>query len=215
MMHNKLITTAVLAMVCLGADAKRRADIPGYDLNKHEISVGVAGVPTRSVIDEPIYHFMQKYDLGPGFQSLTNTYFHAATYEIEKATPLFSINYFYNRNQRWSFGASLSYESAGHAFYSRKDDSLINMDKRNIITAMAHVRLSWLNRRYVRMYSSIGMGRSFSLEGEFREHDGEGMAFAMQVVPIGISIGKKLYGFAETGIGTSYFGLSAGIGYRF
>ncbi len=210
-MHKKLITAAVLALVCMGADAKRKGDKTTYELRKHEISASIAGVPTRSMIDGFCYPFLIEYDLGYGFQSLTNTYFEASTYEIEKTTPFISINYFYNKNHRWAFGASFSYERATDAFYSRTDNSLTNKDSKNIITAMAYARYSWLNRKYVRMYSTLGMGRSFSLENDFSEGEG----FAMQVIPLGISVGKDIYGFAETGLGTAYFGINLGIGYRF
>ncbi len=212
MMHKKLVIAAVLALVCLGAEAKRKGDGPTYELRRHEISASIAGAPTRSVIGGFSYPFMGEYDLGYGFESLTNTYFGASTYQIERTTPFISINYFYNKNHRWAFGASLSYERATEAFYSRKDGSLINKDSKNVITAMVYARLSWLNRKHVRMYSMTGMGRSFSLEGEFY---GDGEGFAMQVVPIGISVGKDLYGFAEAGLGTSYFGINLGMGYRF
>ncbi len=209
MMQKKLIIIAMAALTCLGAEAGTRGCKPGHELRKHEISVSAAGVPTRSVIDG--FNYFMKADVKTYLISLTNTYFNASTYEIEKTTPFMSVNYMYNRSHRWAFGASLSYERGTDAFYNNIDDSLVNMESKNIITAMAFARLTWLNRPFVRMYSMVGMGRSFSLEGELGDGDG----FAMQVVPLGISAGRNLYGFAETGLGTSYFGINVGIGYRF
>ncbi len=200
----------MLALVCLGTDAKRKDNKPAFELRKHEFSLGMGVVPTKSVIDGYNYLFMKDYGLRY-ITSLTNTYINASTYEIEKAYPLFSINYFYNKSRLSAFGASVSYEGGYNAFYKYSDDSLINKENKNIITAMVYYRLSWLNRPYVRMYSLIGMGASFSLEGDLRNEN----RFAMQVSPIGISVGKQLFGFAEAGLGTNYFGINFGIGYRF
>ena len=36
-----------------------------------------------------------------------------------------------------------------------------------------------------------------------------------QINPVGIEIGRKLFGFCEAGFGTMYSGAMAGIGYRF
>ena len=38
---------------------------------------------------------------------------------------------------------------------------------------------------------------------------------SFQMVPIGVTVGKKVFGFFETGIGTQYVGCMAGIGFRF
>ncbi len=209
MMQKRLIIIMAAVLVCLGMEASPKGSKPGYDLRKHEISFSIGAVPTRSVIDG--FNYFMKADVHSYLISLTNTYFNASTYEIEKTTPFMSVNYMYNRSHRWAFGGSLSYENSSDAFFKNNDDSLVNMESKNIITAMAFARLTWLNRPFVRMYSMVGMGRSFSLEGELGDGDG----FAMQVVPLGISAGRNLYGFAETGLGTSYFGINVGIGYRF
>ena len=37
----------------------------------------------------------------------------------------------------------------------------------------------------------------------------------VQIIPIGITFGRKVYGFAEYGAGFTYLGGSVGIGYRF
>ena len=38
---------------------------------------------------------------------------------------------------------------------------------------------------------------------------------SLQVTPVGISVGKKLFGFFELGVGTIYVGGCFGLGYRF
>ncbi len=210
MMNKKLIAIALLCLVCLAAEAESRKEKSKYELRRHEVSLSVAGVPTRHFMDIYNYTFITEHGLRYG-QSVANTYFEAATYEIEKVIPVISANYFYNTGLRSAFGASFSYEGGSDAFYRRSDGSLIGKENKNIITLMAYYRLSWLNRPWIRMYSLIGMGTSFSLEG-YQEDEG---GFALQFSPLCISVGQDIYGFAETGIGTGYFGVNIGIGYRF
>ena len=38
---------------------------------------------------------------------------------------------------------------------------------------------------------------------------------AAQLVPVGVTAGKKVFGFFEVGIGTMYTGCKAGVGFRF
>ncbi len=38
---------------------------------------------------------------------------------------------------------------------------------------------------------------------------------ALQTSPRGIMVGKKVFGFAELGVGTMYIGAMAGVGVRF
>ena len=38
---------------------------------------------------------------------------------------------------------------------------------------------------------------------------------SLQVTPVGISVGRDLFGFFEVGVGTIYVGGCFGIGYRF
>ena len=71
-------------------------------------------------------------------------------------------------------------------------------------------RFNWVRGERVRMYSTIGLGGVIGITGD------EFLALpAIQLTPIGIEIGKKLYWFGEAGMGMLYFGGQTGIGYRF
>lgn len=72
-------------------------------------------------------------------------------------------------------------------------------------------RFNWVRRDLVKMYSSVGIG---GLIGKDMDND---MAIlpVFQVNPVGIEIGRKVFGFCEIGIGMMYTGAMAGVGFRF
>lgn len=79
-----------------------------------------------------------------------------------------------------------------------------------IFTVMPQAKFTWLNRETVRLYSSVGVGVT---AGEF---DGRSDCYpAAQAVLFGISVGRRIVGFAELGSGTMYMGGMIGVGYRF
>ncbi len=209
-MGRKLFVAAVLALAGLAAGAAPRGPHPDFRLRKHEVSVSGAIVPAK-YLGGYDFRYLEKVDIWYG-ESLAKYYFDAATYNIEKTTLLWSLNYFYNINHRFAVGASVSYEGGFDYYYRRSDDSLLNREGKNVLTTMAHVRFSWMNRPLVRMYSQLSAGAAYSMEGDY-EYPYEHISF--QISPVGISVGKAVYGYAELGFGTAFVGCNLGIGYRF
>lgn len=79
-----------------------------------------------------------------------------------------------------------------------------------LVSIMTKARYSWVSRKVVKMYCSASIGIIAGYA------DREAVALpGIQLTPIGIEVGKKVFGFAEAGIGTSYAGGMVGIGYRF
>jgi len=72
-------------------------------------------------------------------------------------------------------------------------------------------RFYYLNKPVVRLYGSAGVGLTTYFGEEFYDY----FAAAGQFSPFGIELGRKLFGFAECGVGTAYSGIRGGIGYKF
>ncbi len=214
-MHRKLITIAVLALVSLGADARRKTEKPPFELKRHEFSVGIAAHSVQALFgrDFNLWRSNGLFGGGRWVESLTDSYFQASTYETGYATPFLSVNYLYNINTHWALGAFFSHESATQSFYDNLSGDRVIKETLNYITPMFQVRAAWLNRPYVRMYTSWALGMTMIPKTRYAARTEILPAF--QFNPIGISAGKKLFGFAEIGIGTNYFGGTCGIGYRF
>ena len=76
---------------------------------------------------------------------------------------------------------------------------------------MPQLRFYYLNREKVRLYSGFGIG--FSLD-TFRRHEVK-VHPAVDLTLFGLTFGKRVFGFAELGGGSSHGIIKAGIGYNF
>lgn len=74
------------------------------------------------------------------------------------------------------------------------------------LSGVVMVRFNYFNRQYVHLYSSIGAGLLL-----YDWH----VAPQIQLVPLGVSFGGRVFGFAELGAGTLFLGGNIGIGYQF
>lgn len=85
------------------------------------------------------------------------------------------------------------------------------MDRGLYFTFLPQARFTYFTREYFKLYSSIGLG--FTVYG-FNDRSGSALP-AVQVVPIGMTAGRKVFGFFELGIGTLFMGCNLGVGVRF
>lgn len=183
------------------ADAKQR-NRPPFDLKRHEVSLSGAFFPGR-------YTTGYNYDMCPPVSSVESLYDSSKNYSKEYITDSWSLKYTYNFTRILAFSASVSYEGGWNKVFRRSDNKLISKEYDHYITPMMHFRVHWLNRRNVRMYSDAAVGVSANISDSSR------LIFAGQFTAVGVTFGRKLFGFVECGAGTVYMGGCAGIGYRF
>lgn len=117
------------------------------------------------------------------------------------------------RIKKWfEVGGALSYYGYYTSTFSNFDNSKLYGYNLHYISVMPTFRFSWLNRPFVRLYSTIGLG--VMVEAERWLHRSTNLYLSAQFTPVGIAVGKSLFGFAELGFGTQGMAL-VGIGYRF
>lgn len=125
---------------------------------------------------------------------------------------VWTLSYGYRFKRWFDLSAALSYSGDFSAVYSNLDGSKLHPENRHSISVMPVARFTWLNRKWVRLYSSVGLGVMFDVvQGDSRFTE---LYFAGQLVPVGLAVGGAFFGFVELGVGTQGFAL-AGIGYRF
>ena len=126
-----------------------------------------------------------------------------------------SLSYDYRFKKWFDLGLTLSYYGEYSRSYSNRDSSPVGRNRAHALTVMPMARFTWLNRRWVRMYSSLGLGATFGY-GRFDTEGSrpENAMIAFQVTPVGISVGRSFFGFAEIGLGAQG-ALMMGVGYRF
>lgn len=130
-------------------------------------------------------------------------------------TQTLSVEYSY-RTKKWlEWGIQAFYAGKYQRTYIRTTGEVSYTESNHYYGLMPTVRLSWLNRPSVRLYSSLGLGLAVRSK---REMSGYNDVYAMpsaQLTWIGISVGRKVFGFCELiTVGTNGL-FTIGAGYRF
>lgn len=203
-----LVMISILAAVSISAQeikpqqsGGKRAKLPFEQQHEVRVSVG---------IDPQFFIFEMPYD-NHNF-SIPRTY-DGPTY----TTGAINLSYAYRFRRWFDFGVLLSYNSEYKRVFDNLTGDYLYRIYQHHITVMPTVRFTWLNRQWVRMYSSLGMGATFgaqSITGSQKPYNTDRLAFAFQCSYLGITVGKSLFGFAELGLGTKGLAIF-GMGYRF
>lgn len=206
MKHKLIILICALSLFALDAPAqtwtKRHKEPAKY---KHEWRFGVAGYP---VMESLIFSdWGYKYEVvDPGIANVDRLYkdYHGT----RRMIGLISAEYSYNRHKHLTFSvggyASAVWEKVYD--YSGKSKGInagFNLD------IVPTIRGNYIAKEKFSLYSSVGIGVSV---GYFEDWN---IWPTFILVPVGITFGDKIFGFAEFGTGLLYIGGAAGIGYRF
>lgn len=189
-----IATLLFLPSVAHAAKPKDKDGVPF----KYDVRVGVSGVPSYALLS---HGFSNPDDIYESRLDGIYSEYHGDKYTTGNISAEFDFIF-----KDWftlSLGASFQNTS-----FNVYDPQLGKIGRRNDaqFSLLPQARLFWLNSEYVRLYISMGLGLSIISEGVYP---------IFQIAPAGIEVGKKIYGFAEYGIGTHYIGGYIGVGYRF
>lgn len=220
---RRTILVAMALILGVAASAQQHDEQPSFDFSrksgindKHEfrLTVGIA----------PIYEtdFFVKVDYEPAIDNRypgmiypDDLYYRGPL----KTSGGYSLSYMYSPLRWLSVGLYAGYVSQWQSNLLRASRSVVSTTTERHLMLVPTVRFTYLNRPIVRLYSSIGIGVGFCRE-RTRNVDGslefsENSRFCpAEVTLFGVSVGRRLFGFAE--LSTGSLGVcSAGIGYRF
>lgn len=189
--HKLLMTTVMLLAFRTVSSAQETRPF-----KVHEFSVGVAPIPFwASVIGCEDF----------GGNGILEGIYGERRGDIRKV-PLVSVSYNHYHKKWFSFNTRISYVGQYQYIYSGADSHLDHLEVYPGLNLMEMARFTFLNKEKVRLYSAAGLGLT-----AFR-----GVLIpAIQFTFFGVSFGKKVFGFVETGGGTEYLGVHGGLGYRF
>ena len=166
---------------------------------KHDIRIGVGtvSIPTLFALDEfhNDYYPDFRRDMQNADTYLTPRYF----------VGNYSLSYTYQDRKWLQYGGQVVF---GASTRSRRDvhtNGGVDDLNRYVLSVMPMVRFSWFYREKVQMYSSVSLG--FVTDFEDLYVWGDATLF-------GCSFGRKVFGFAELGLGMSGW-VRGGIGVRF
>ena len=135
----------------------------------------------------------------------------------------YSIGYNYHANEKWSYGFLTGFSANKTTYKSGYNDSDYKQESlRHYFYAMPTIKLTWLHRKRINLYSELGLGFYFRVEkithfddqGNDISHNNGGMA-AVQLTPVGMELGnEKLKYFLDLGFGNKGL-LNTGLRYKF
>ena len=198
---KRLTIFTFLCFLALFSFAQDDADV----FTRHEVSVGYGANPISSMywgshID---YHFDKNKEFIGAFYA-TYTY---------RFTPVVGI------------GGTFAVDPRVHRYKDKATPGLGTIARvdQTAASLLFHLKLNWLNRRVVTLYSKLGAGACFCgvfIKNNYPElyevdSNTSPINFAYTIVPVGIEIGNKQYaGFLQIGLGMEGF-ISAGFRYGF
>lgn len=199
-MKRTLFIFALLLLIPSAMSAQQK-EKPLYD---HEWRFGISGLP---LIDALAFG---NFTHDPYPDNMDIDYVYSDYKGDRRMLGLLSAEYSINRSKKFTFaigGYMTGVWNKVYDYSGRKKGTDMNISLHIIPTA----RFKYVNKPAFSAYGSIGVGAMIGLD-----EDGTFFGFpTFQLIPIGITFGRKVYGFAEYGMGFTYIGGSVGIGYRF
>lgn len=221
-MNCRMRTIGVLGALLLfvefvGAQTPDSSQVSAIDKNfwktslpRHELQWGV-GCP---LLEEFIIYGMGSDDFSGDFDRPHN-WFEKEVYRGEKGTTLFnwSFSYLYRVCKFLWVGADVTYIGFYDVYYDKFTHQKAYINSDQLFTFMPKIRFSYLNRKYVTLYSGISCGIGWVIHSEKKEVNVV-TNWAFQATAFGVKAGTSWFGFAEVGLGYKGFGV-IGLGYHF
>lgn len=196
-MKNKLIIFLLLLPVMASAQEQQNW--------KRQARFGWSGYP----VTESIIHTWSMCDCGEPITSLVDIY-----QDYQKpmyTTGGISAEIAWHYKDWFTFALTMSGNFSWQGNKDAVTDKNTNTDTSLFIYVVPQARFNWVRKELVKMYSSVGIG----LMGGYDLEKEPGILPAFQISPVGIEIGRKVFGFCELGLGMMYTGAMAGVGFRF
>ena len=183
---------------------------------KYELNVGWGGFP---VVDALTFSWFDLWETREELiwypNSLGDIYsgYTGPSYSTGVISAEFNMQF-----KKWfALGVQANFDAIWSTVHSSDTGERIGSANGLVFALLPYARFTYLNRPVVKLYSAVGLGvtagyRNYSAEG----YSAYASAYpAFQLTPIGIMLGRRVYGLFELGVGTVYMGCRAGIGYRF
>ena len=202
-MTNRLTVILCAFLLCpIGLAAQNKDDIP----YRHEWRFGLAGLP---LMDSFMYSDGYFDAVNPEIYYLDPDRLYKDYDGTRRMFGLVSAEYSINFRKRFTFAVGAYLSTAWNKVY-RYDGKPKGTAMGIGLTIMPTARFKYISRDAFSMYGSAGLG----IMAGYTEN--EAYAYpSFQLVPVGLTFGRKVYGFAEFGLGMLYIGGNIGMGYRF
>ncbi len=204
---RKILFMAALVLIALPSMAgnKERNRFP----YRYEFNVGWGYTPAMTIaeLNSPVFN---------GSDGLDHIY---GNYLGKRVTSGMMSAEFNIQFKKWfALGTQLNAVTVSNSEMSAITGQEIRRFTDYTVSALAYARFTYLHKKYVKLYSSIGAGLCFTHDSTISTDELFRMNYmqpSFQLVPVGVTVGKRIYGTVELGLGSEYMGFRAGVGYRF
>lgn len=190
--------------------------VPQFDMRKFEINVGIGGEALYAS-EEFLVGVMDVRYYGPE----TATEMYNGCYDAE-ISPTVSVEWAYNLNRFWSVVGSLGGNRVRASYFDPFNNALLNSETAYMFDVLAGVRYRWKHSKNFSLYSQLQFGGTFNTPAEYWSRNKTSQShIGFQITGLGLTFGSRLFGLAEFGWGTEYFGVAVvtgarvGLGYKF
>ena len=136
--------------------------------------------------------------------------------EVAGFSPCVGLRVGYRVKRWFKVGAELDWDMERWKEVRNLTDEAVGEFSRQNFYLMPTARFYFATSRIVTAYGGLGFGVRYSIVNSRNlDMDVKPVGFAWQLVPIGIRVGRRFCGFAETAIGSACLGVRGGIGYCF
>lgn len=211
-MIKRIICTATC--VCLAFCIRAQEEPRPVLQQEFRVSLGIAPIlPEISPKwDGLVYDRGPFYEMCPPFPVVQTRYSLKNVHQ-----PAVNLSYAYRFKKWFALEVRASYSGSYEKYYDLYTDRYLLSDKSSYLLFMPIARFHWVNTPMVSLYSSVGAGVTFSWRKNANGTEGSWYRRVFPAVhfsPIGISVGRRLFGFAE--FGASMAGVfQVGMGYKF
>lgn len=192
----------LILAICLPLGARGNGNEPGFNErgDRDEIRVGWAMYPTYYQDEFYQRNYFGGISLGSLYHDISVGAYSAGVFSVEYGH--FFRNWF-----------SICAELGFTPLWNEKVNAFgvkLPSDKGFMFHILPKVRFSYLRTEMLSLYSDIGLGIGIgSNKGT------QALCGLFHTTPIGITIGKRWYGFAESNLSMRNVGFTFGAGYRF
>jgi len=126
----------------------------------------------------------------------------------------YGLDYYYQVNKWFRPGTKIVYEGLTTSIYDTTD-ALVNHYNTSTLSVMPSVQFSYLNRKYVKLYSGIDLGVAVIFDDNKQGSNTSSTFFAFNLTVLGVRVGNdRIFGVVETNIGMDAL-IKGGFGVRF
>lgn len=223
--RNLLIAATII--LCASASVNANAQTSSYYNTKHEIGIAIGSGSNSEILGDLADFSTVMAEIMVTSSASLGYFTGAVTYGDRSYIPTISAEYYYHVNDVIGLGGFVTMNGLNRDMYGLWQDNhsgncqkeYIGKAKRTNFSVMPAMKLDWLRRQHIGLYTKVAVGVTFMHESQKADKGNDftdtDAVFNFHASLIGFEGGSEhIRGFAELGVGEQGI-LLAGLRYKF